>query len=65
MLPADIIARLKSRKFWVTVAVGVVLVFGEELGLNLSEDTLWQLVALVGGWLGIQGIIDYKNGARS
>ena len=56
-----ILARLQSRKFWIVVAVGVIVVFGKALGLNLSEDQLWQLVSTAGAYLGVQGIIDYKK----
>ena len=62
MIPEDITSRLKSRKFWVTVAVGVVVVFGDALGIDLSEAQVWQLASTAGAYLGIQGIIDYKNG---
>lgn len=63
MIPADIVKRLKSRKFWMAVAVGVIVVFGEELGLDLTTEQVWQLVGASGLWTTIQGIIDYKNGS--
>lgn len=65
MVPADIVKRLKSRKFWAMVTVGFIVVFGEELGIDLDEQQLWQLVSVVAAWLGIQGVIDYKNGNAS
>lgn len=53
--------RLQSRKFWVTLSVGFVIVFGETVGIDLDEDQGWQLVGVVGAWLGIQGAADFKS----
>lgn len=57
-----ILDKITSRKFIITVAVGFVVVFGKALGINLSEDQLWQLVATGLAYIGAQGTIDFKNG---
>lgn len=53
-----LLEKLQSRKFWIVVAVGIVVVFGNALGLNLDEAQLWQLVSTAAAYLGVQGIRD-------
>ncbi len=60
-LSTDIPPRLQSRKFWVTVATGIIVVFGDALGVDLAEAQVWQLVGVVATYLGIQGAADFKK----
>lgn len=53
--------RFQSRKFWVTLGVSFIIVFGEAVGIELDETQVWQLVGVVGAWLGIQGAADFKK----
>ncbi len=57
----DLLERLTSRKFLVTI-VGAVIVFaGDQLGLDLSETEVYGVVAIVLGYLGVQGTIDFNQ----
>ncbi len=53
--------RFQSRKFWVTLATGFIVVFGEAVGIDLDEAQVWQLVGVVAAWLGVQGAADFKS----
>ena len=53
--------RFQSRKFWATLATGFIIVFGEAVGIDLDEAQVWQLVGIVGAWLGVQGAADFKK----
>lgn len=52
------LAKLKSRKFWVATGGAVVILFGERLGLP-AEHTR-ELVALLMTYLLSQGHVDAK-----
>jgi hypothetical protein len=52
-------AKLKSRKFWATFAVGAAVLFATQLGL--SEDQAWQLVATLAAYVGAEGYVDAKR----
>lgn len=54
--------KLKSKKFWVTIATGVVTVFAESLGVK--PDHVQWLVGLVGAYLLGQGIADHGKEAE-
>ena len=53
--------RFQSRKFWATLAVSFVIVFGESVGIDLDEAQVWQLVGVVAAWIGTQGAIDFRK----
>jgi hypothetical protein len=53
--------RFHSRKFWVTLGTGFIIVFGEAVGIDLDEAQVWQLVGLVATYLGVQGAADFKS----
>lgn len=40
--------RLTSRKFWLTVAVALLVTFGEKVGVDLDPDQLMALAGAVG-----------------
>ena len=48
--------KLKSRKFWSTIVGGLVLLFGDNLGLD-PEASKW-LAGLIGSYVLGQGIAD-------
>jgi hypothetical protein len=55
--------KLKSRKFWVAVVGGLILLVNKALGSPIDEATATQLVALVGSYVIGQGIADFRNGS--
>lgn len=56
----SIFDKLKSRKFWLTFAGGVVVLFAKQLGLDVDESQLWQLVALITGYGGVNALAKGK-----
>ena len=56
-------SRLKSRKFWVTVLTGTLLVVARAMELDLDETTVHGIVATVIGYLASQGWVDSKKPA--
>jgi len=46
-----------SKKFWSAV-VGILAVLVGKIGWNVSEEVLWQIVAIIGTLLGAQGLAD-------
>ncbi len=46
-----------SKKFWSAV-VGILAVLIGKIGWNVSEEVLWQIVAIIGTLLGAQGLAD-------
>jgi len=45
------------KKFWSAV-VGILAVLVGKIGWNVSEEVLWQIVAIIGTLLGAQGLAD-------
>ena len=54
------LAKLKSRKFWITVATGLLVVLNDALELGLSPDAIGQFVIVAAGYLVAQGIADHN-----
>lgn len=53
-----IFAKLLSRKFLLALC-GSVVVLLKGLGvLNLDDESLWQMVTLILGWIGVEGAAD-------
>ncbi len=50
--------KLKSRKFWITFGTGVLLLFAQQLGLDIAPETVWGIVAMVTGYNAGQGYVD-------
>lgn len=44
--------KLKSRKFWLTLGAAILVLFGRQLGIELTDDQLWGTVALVASYAG-------------
>ena len=55
--------KLKSRKFWVTVVGGLVLLVNQALGSPMDEAAVTQIVAFLSAFLIGQGIADHANGS--
>jgi len=55
--------KLKSRKFWVAVIGGLLLLVNKALGSPLDEATANQIVAVIGAYVIGQGIADRANGS--
>jgi len=53
-----ILNKLSSRKFWVAIAFGVVVLVGDELGFDLDADQIRNLTYVVLTYLGAQGVVD-------
>jgi uncharacterized membrane protein len=54
--------KLKSRKFWVTLVVMILVMFSEALGLDLDAGQLTAMVTLAAGYLVGQGVADHGQG---
>ena len=52
------VSKLKSRKFWLTFIIAVLILFAEKLGLDVNH--LQELVVLAGTYLLSQGWVDGK-----
>jgi uncharacterized membrane protein len=50
--------KLKSRKFWLTVATAILTIANEGLGWNLPTDAIMQVVAVVIAYVLGQGAVD-------
>ena len=57
-MTSPLIEKLKSRKLWVGIASGVVIVFGKAFGLNLTDAQLWSLATTAAGYLLGQSAVD-------
>lgn len=51
-------AKLKSRKFWITVTSAILLVLNEGLGLEVPTDVIIPFVYLVLGYVFVEGAAD-------
>jgi len=58
MTVANILDKLVSRKFWITIAYGTVALAGDELGLDVDPDTLKNITYGVMLYLGGQSFVD-------
>lgn len=50
--------KLRSRKFWVSAFVLLVLTFGQALGLEIPVDRAWELAAVVSTYVLGQSYVD-------
>jgi hypothetical protein len=61
----DMIEKLKSRKFQITLAsIGIILLSSLVSG-HLSGDDLNRIVAVALGYLGVEGAVDYQKAKNS
>jgi uncharacterized membrane protein len=56
--------KFKSRKFWMAVVGGVLVILNDGLGWNLPVDTVYGFAAIVIGWIVSEAYVDGK-GAES
>ncbi|KKN51396.1 hypothetical protein LCGC14_0622930 [marine sediment metagenome] len=61
MISSEMKNRITSRKFWVTIAFSVVVLVGDELGIEVTQEELYAVAAVVASWLGVQGIADIRK----
>ena len=59
-----LVDKLTSRKLWITIAGGVVIVFGKAFGLELTETQLWDVAIGVAAYVGGQGVVDAVKAHR-
>ena len=57
--------KLMSRKLIMTVAVILLVAASEFLGLDLSDESLGTVTAVVLTWLGAQGLVDTAAAFRA
>ncbi len=50
--------RLKSRKLWVTIGAGAVVVLAKQYGIELDEGSLIAIATMVIGYVTGQAIVD-------
>ena len=55
----------KSRKFLLVVVGGLFIALNETMGWKVPEETVWQMVILAGGFIGIEGIADIVSRFKS
>lgn len=48
----------KSRKFWMAVVSGILVVLNEGLGWDIPEDTVLTFVFLILGWIFAEAAVD-------
>lgn len=54
----DFIKSLASRKFLLTLA-GTIIIFLKGIGiLSIEDDNLWQLIASIAAFVGVEGAAD-------
>jgi uncharacterized membrane protein len=51
--------KLKSRKLWVTIVAGLLLLLNKQLGLNLDDSTIQNIGITVAAYVLGQGVVDY------
>lgn len=53
--------KFKSRKFWMAVAAALLVIANEGLDLNLPEDAIMSVVAVVLGYIFGEAYVDGKK----
>lgn len=51
-------SKLKSRKFWMAVVTGAILIANEGLDLNLDRETILAFTGLVLGYIFAEAAVD-------
>ncbi len=55
------LAKLGSRKLWVTVVGAALVAFADGLGFQVTEAQIYALMGMVMTYLGAQGMVDARN----
>lgn len=50
--PPTVFDKLKSRKWWITLGAAFVILFGRELGLDLTDDQIWATATVAASYAG-------------
>ena len=53
--------KLKSRKFWMAVVAAMLVIANEGLGLNLPEEAIMTVAAVVIGYILGESYVDGKH----
>lgn len=53
--------KFKSRKFWMAVITAIIVIANDGLGLNLPEESILTLAAVVIGYIVGESYIDGKG----
>lgn len=56
--------KFKSRKFWMAVAAALLVIANEGLDLNLPEDAIMSVVAVVLGYIFGEAYVDGKKASK-
>ncbi len=54
----------KSRKFLLAVGGALVVILNEVMGWKIPEDTIWQMIIVLGSFIGIEGAADIVSRAK-
>lgn len=57
-------SKLKSRKFWLTLAAVLLVISNEGLGLGIPEEAYWAVVGSVAAYVFGESYVDAKNNSR-
>ena len=57
----DTIKALLTSKKFITTMIGVFTVLIGKIGWDVPAETLWQVVALIAGFTGSQGLADWAK----
>lgn len=57
--------KLKSRKFILAVVSAVIILLKGLNVINLDDDSVWQLIIIVLGWIGVEGAADVIRALRA
>jgi uncharacterized membrane protein len=52
------LSKFKSRKFWIAVAGGLLVILNDQFGWGIDEAALTQMVTVVVGYIAGQGVVD-------
>jgi hypothetical protein len=56
--------KLKSRKFLLALASALVILLKGLGVVDFRDDAVWQLIAIVLGWIGVEGVVDFVRALR-
>lgn len=56
-----VLDKLKSRKFWLTFAGGVVVLFAKHLGFDVDAEQIWALAGIVSSYNVAEAHVDAKR----
>jgi hypothetical protein len=54
-----------GRKFLLVALAGLLLALNDSLNLGIDRETIWQIVVLIGGFVGLEGAADIVSRFRA